>query len=101
MDALSAQACYSKDRPVFYWTSRLKSRVSVNTRYALLKTPTLKSNKQYEGCSNMNASSFITFFMYLLLQNVIPFLERTICRLQNGTKHKETLTFFLELQSLI
>ena len=28
----------------------------------------------YEGCSNMNASSFITFFTYMLL-------ERTICRL--------------------
>ena len=29
------------------------------------------------------------------------FLERTICRLSNGTKHKETLTLFLELQTLI
>ena len=27
----------------------------------------------YEGCSNMNASSFITFFIYMLRQNVIPF----------------------------
>ena len=27
----------------------------------------------YEGCSNMNASSFITFFSYMLRQNVIPF----------------------------
>ena len=27
----------------------------------------------YEGCSNMNASSFITFFTYMLRQNVIPF----------------------------
>ena len=29
--------------------------------------------KYYEGCSNMNASSFITFFTYMLRQNVIPF----------------------------
>ena len=29
----------------------------------------------YEGCSNMNASSFITFFTYMLRQNVIPFLK--------------------------
>ena len=29
-----------------------------------------KSNKcSYEGCSNMNASSFITFFTYMLRQN--------------------------------
>ena len=27
----------------------------------------------YEGCSNMNASSFVTFFTYMLRQNVIPF----------------------------
>ena len=27
----------------------------------------------YEGCSNMNASSFITFFTYMLWQNVILF----------------------------
>ena len=28
---------------------------------------------KYEGCSNMNASSFITFFTYMLRQNIIPF----------------------------
>ena len=33
----------------------------------------LKYNSEYEGCSNMNASSFITFFTYMLRQNVIPF----------------------------
>ena len=27
----------------------------------------------YEGCSNMNASSFIPFFTYMLRQNVITF----------------------------
>ena len=27
----------------------------------------------YEDCSNMNTSSFITFFTYMLRQNVIPF----------------------------
>ena len=26
-----------------------------------------------EGCINMNASSFITFFTYMLRQNVTPF----------------------------
>ena len=28
---------------------------------------------EYEGCSNMNASSFITFFTYMLRENAIPF----------------------------
>ena len=28
---------------------------------------------EYEGCSNMNASSFITFLTYMLRQNAIPF----------------------------
>ena len=28
-------------------------------------------------------------------------LEKTICRLKNGTKHKETPTIILELQTLI
>ena len=29
------------------------------------------------------------------------FLERTICCLENGTKHKDTLIIFFELQTLI
>ena len=29
----------------------------------------------YEGSSNMNASSIITFFTYMLRQNAIPFLK--------------------------
>ena len=33
--------------------------------YFILRCPSMK----YEGCSNMNASSFITFFPYMLQQN--------------------------------
>ena len=29
----------------------------------------MAQNSFYEGCSNMNASSFITFFTYMLRQN--------------------------------
>ena len=29
----------------------------------------------YEGCSNMNASSFITFFTYMLRKNGIQFYK--------------------------
>ena len=32
-----------------------------------------KIHVRYEGCSNMNASSFITFVTYMLRQIVIPF----------------------------
>ena len=44
-----------------------------------------KSNFQmllYEGCSNMNASSFITFFTYMLRQNVIPFWKELFVAFQ-------------------
>ena len=34
-----------------------------------------KSDKLYEGCSNMNASGFITFFTYMLRQNGIRFYK--------------------------
>ena len=33
------------------------------------------SNQLYEGCSNMNASGFITFFTYMLRQNGIRFYK--------------------------
>ena len=38
-----------------------------------LATTSYASRVYYEGCSNMNASSFLTFFTYMLRQNVIPF----------------------------
>ena len=31
--------------------------------------------EKYEGCSNMNASGFITFFTYMLRQNGIRFYK--------------------------
>ena len=33
-------------------------------------------NGQYEGCSNMNASSILTFFTYMLQQNGKRFYKR-------------------------
>ena len=47
----------------------------------------------------MNASSFITFFIYKTTYHT--FLERTIRRLKNDTKNKEALTIFLKLLMLI
>ena len=44
--ALSCAGAILKNRPVCYGTSGLKNRVYAVTRNALLKTPTLKSNKR-------------------------------------------------------
>ena len=35
----------------------------------MLTRISFKTNQSYEGCSNMNASSFITFFIYMLQEN--------------------------------
>ena len=34
-----------------------------------------KNGIKYEGCSNMNASSFISFFTYMLRENGIHFYK--------------------------
>ena len=44
--SLSCAGMILKNGPVCYGTSQLKIRVCAVTRYALLKTPTLKSNKR-------------------------------------------------------
>ena len=43
---LSCTGAILKNQPVCDGTSRLKIQVCAVTRYALLKTPTLKSNKR-------------------------------------------------------
>ena len=46
LDFIVCACAILKDRPVCYGTLRLKNRVCAVTRCALLKTPTLKSNKR-------------------------------------------------------
>ena len=48
----------------------------------------------YEGCSNMNASSFITFFTYMLRQNVIPFWKELFLAFQMAPNIKKHTLFF-------
>ena len=48
----------------------------------------------------MNASSVITFYTYMLGQNVIPLWKELFVALK-WHKNKETLTIFLELKTLI
>ena len=56
----------------------------MNANYEMLYTQNHRANfnenhsaslSGYEGCSNMNASSFITFVTYMLRQNVIRFYK--------------------------
>ena len=49
--------------PSIIWL--LKLRMSLSVLVSLI----LSINRKYEGCSNMNASSFITIFTYMLRQN--------------------------------
>ena len=48
-------------------------QMSINAWPIKLRNKLHKYSEYYEGCSNMNASSFITFFTYILRQNVMRF----------------------------
>ena len=48
----------------------------------------------YEGCSNMNASSFITFFTYMLRQNGIPFWKEPFVAFKMAPKIKKHALYF-------
>ena len=54
----------------------------------------------YEGCSNMNASSFITFIKYMLQQNAIPFWKELFVTFEmapNIKKHSLYLSSYRRL----
>ena len=52
--------------------------------------------KYYEGCSNMNASSFITFFTYMLRQNCIPFWKELFITFKMAPNIKKHLPSALD-----
>ena len=81
--------------------SLLSSPNSNETQMTRKPTSTLLVAIDYEGCSNMNASRFITFLTYMLRQNAIPFWKELLVAFKMAPKHIETLTIFLELQTLI
>ena len=56
--------------------------------------------RQYEGCSNMNASSFITFFTYMLRQNVIPFWKELFVAFKMAPNIKTHSLYFSSYRSL-
>ena len=47
----------------------------------------------YEGCSNMNASSFITFLTYMLRQNVIRFYKGLYVAFKLATDLKKNTVY--------
>ena len=53
------------------------------------KLPNFGYYNKYEDCSNMNASSFITFFTYMLQQNVIPFWKELFIAFQMAPNIKK------------
>ena len=74
--------------------SRVKhSTTTVNLNLSILKI-------SYEGCSNMNASSFITFFTYMLRQNVIPFWKELFLAFQMAPNIKKHTLFFSRYRPL-
>ena len=54
----------------------------------------------YEGCSNMNASSFITFFTYMLRQNVIPVLKELFVAFKMAPNIRKHLLYFSSYRPL-
>ena len=50
---------------------------------------------QYEGCSNMNASGFITFFTYMLRQNGKRFHEGLYVTFQVAPDQKKNTVYLL------
>ena len=62
---------------LLFFVRKPKFTLEIGIKQAFMKRQfTLRTHSQYikyEDCSNMNASSFITFFTYMLRQNVIRF----------------------------
>ena len=59
-----------------------------------IKQTSTKEISVYEGCSNMNASSFITFFTYMLRQNVIPFWKELFVAFKVAPNIKKNSLYF-------
>ena len=54
----------------------------------------------YEGCSNMNASSFITFFTYMLRPELIPFWNELFVAFKMAANIKKHPLYFSSYRPL-
>ena len=55
---------------------------------------------KYEGCSNMNASSSITFFTYMLRQNAISFWKELLVAFRMAPNIKQHSLYFSSYRPL-
>ena len=58
------------------------------------------TSSTYEGCSNMNASSFITFFTYMLRQHVIPSSKELFVAFKMAPNIKKRSLYFSSYRPL-
>ena len=56
--------------------------------------------RTYEGCSNMNASSFITFFTYMLQQNGKRFYKGLYVTFELAPAPKKNTVYFSSYSAL-
>ena len=59
------------------------------SEYIAITTATRNNLHFYEDCSNMNASSFTTFFTHMLRQNGIPFSKELFVAVQMALNIKK------------
>ena len=67
--------------------------------YAIINIK-INNFEDYEGCSNMNANSFITFFTYMPLQNVIPFRKELLVTFKLAPNIKKHSLYFSSYRPL-
>ena len=82
------------------WVYLLDFFCSGNQFYSLLSPYLWFISLLYEGCSNMNASSFITFFTFMLRQNVIPFWKELFVAFKMTPNIKKRSLYFSSYRCL-
>ena len=80
-------------------TERKVARILISVVFSI-KRGYIQNHYQYEGCSNMNASSFIIFFTYMLRQNVLPFLKELYVAFRMAPNIKKHLLYFSSYRPL-
>ena len=83
----------------------LKRRLAAKARLSLFMSKchivgNLMSRLNYEDCSNMNASRFITFFTYMLRQNAIPVGKELFVAFKMVSKIKKHSLYFSSYRRL-
>ena len=68
--------------------------------YHMIKAHFCCKNTLYEGCSNMNASSFITFFTYMLRQNSKRFYKGLYVTFKLAPNRKKYTVYLSSYSSL-